>query len=178
MSHQQQHSPKGKNNEIGPIQTCTGFDPLMIVISCFVYNYTQEKEKFLLSMATGTDYNPSPPTNTTWSCCCKSTSNPEKLQQAADIFRRIVHVICTMYCPKEMEIMIEKMILQHVEVGVYRCKKKFWFELDRVVGGWCTDPEEDAYSDEDVREYQQKMALRRTLIKQGAKNKRRVIIIV
>ena len=177
MAHQQQHS-KDENKEIGPIQTCAGFDPLMIVISCFVYNYTPEKEKLLLSIATRTDYNPPPPTTTTWSCCCKATSNPKKLQKAGDVFRRIVHVICTMYCQMDMEIQIEKMILQYVEVGVYRCKKKFWFELDRVVGGWCTDPEEDAYSDEDLVEYKKKKPLRCALMKQVRKKKRRVIIIV
>ena len=182
MSHQQQHSPTGTNQEIGPIQTCpgSGFDPLMIVISCFVYEYTQEKEKLLLSIASGTEYQPSPPTNTTWSCCCKASSDPDKLKQAAGIFRRIVHVICEMYRPQEiqMEIRIESIIYHYVEVEVYRCKKKFWFELDRSVGGWCSDPEEDAYSDEDLKIWKKRMPFRRTMVKQAGKRKRRTIIIV
>ena len=156
VAHQQQHSKKGNTKEIGRSQTCNGMDPLITVISFFVHECAPNKERMLLSMVTNGDDNPSPATKITWSCCYKSSSDADKSQKVADIIREAMHEMCSMYCDKEMKMMIERNTFQYVHVEVYRFKRKFWFELDRLIGGWCSDPREEPHSDEELVEFEKK----------------------
>ena len=61
MAQQQQ-----QNIEHEPIVSSTPFDPSIVIISCFSYNYTENKERLLLSMVKNRDYNPHPNSKIHW----------------------------------------------------------------------------------------------------------------